>query len=292
LIPQSAGSVHRLARLEREYVQVHSARWGIGRFLFSFSSYAGVAKVAAMSIRVISIVCVLALLSFVAGAEAPAQSDARQFISWLLEDDREISGVPFPEIVEATSGKKVLPLDRSSEIDRDLLEKIGAGLDEVLRRMNATNSAAQQQRRINEVSGHFENEIQKVLNEIPGFVCEIPKNAAGRVQRSGYPDLRLADEKSRRVLYIDPKLYEEKNRNSSLRTFYFEPKRETNKILDDAHHLIVGIAHDGKKNGEHWQFLSWELVDLAHFRVRLKAEFQGSNRDLYRSEAVVRRSGD
>ncbi|HEX4665495.1 MAG TPA: hypothetical protein VH207_02755 [Chthoniobacterales bacterium] len=33
------------------------------------------------------------------------------------------------------------------------------------------------------------------------------------------------------------------------------------------------------------------LVDLAHFHVKLKAEFQGSNRDLYRPEAIVATSG-
>jgi len=28
-------------------------------------------------------------------------------------------------------------------------------------------------------------------------------------------------------------------------------------------------------------------VDLVHFKVRLKAEFQGSNRDIYKPEAIV-----
>jgi hypothetical protein len=31
----------------------------------------------------------------------------------------------------------------------------------------------------------------------------------------------------------------------------------------------------------------WDLVDLAHFKVRLKAEFQGSNRDICRVEAIL-----
>ncbi len=34
-------------------------------------------------------------------------------------------------------------------------------------------------------------------------------------------------------------------------------------------------------------FLHWELIDLSRFRVRLKAEFEGSNADMYRPEAVV-----
>ena len=31
----------------------------------------------------------------------------------------------------------------------------------------------------------------------------------------------------------------------------------------------------------------WDLVDLSQFKVKLKAEFQGSNRDMYRPEATV-----
>jgi len=29
------------------------------------------------------------------------------------------------------------------------------------------------------------------------------------------------------------------------------------------------------------------MVDLAQFKVKLKAEFQGSNRDMYQPEAIV-----
>jgi len=36
-----------------------------------------------------------------------------------------------------------------------------------------------------------------------------------------------------------------------------------------------------------WNFIRWDLVDLSQFKVKLKAEFQGSNRDMYRPEAIV-----
>ena len=108
------------------------------------------------------------------------------------------------------------------------------------------------------------------------------------LSRQDYPDLRILDKASGRVLYLDPKLFERGSRASSLRTFYFEPKRETNKILNDAHHLIVGFEHDGEAGA--WTFLGWELVDLANFRVKLKAEFQAANRDLYKPDAVLLRS--
>ena len=88
------------------------------------------------------------------------------------------------------------------------------------------------------------------------------------------------------VFYLDPKLYAAGSRDSSFRTFYFEPKVATNKVREDAVHFIAGFEHDVRKDG-HWQFTRWDLVDLSHFRVKLKAEFQGSNRDMYRPEAIV-----
>jgi hypothetical protein len=36
-----------------------------------------------------------------------------------------------------------------------------------------------------------------------------------------------------------------------------------------------------------WKFTRWDLVDLSRFTVKLKAEFQGSNHDMYRPEAIV-----
>jgi len=103
---------------------------------------------------------------------------------------------------------------------------------------------------------------------------------------SGYPDLRLVETASNRVSYLDPKLYAAGSRDSSFRTFYFEPKITTNKVRDDAVHLLVGFEHAPKTAG-HWTFTRWDLVDLAHFKVRLKAEFQGSNRDIYRPDATL-----
>ena len=51
------------------------------------------------------------------------------------------------------------------------------------------------------------------------------------------------------------------------------------KITDDAVHLLAGIEHDGKDGL--WTFTGWRLVDLSKLRVRLKAEFQASNAELY-----------
>jgi len=183
----------------------------------------------------------------------------------------------------------VLPVDRKDADTARILKTIGTALDTVLAEMNSTGSPAKKQKRVNEMSKFFEDAIMAALRGIEGFECTVPKTAAGRSQRSGYPDLRLVDKATGRVFYLDPKLYAKGSRHSSLRTFYFTPKRETNKVNDDAHHLIVGIEHE--KTGADVSFTRWELIDLSSFRVRLKAEFEGSNADMYREDAVVAGSG-
>src|SRR5205814_10056610 len=137
--------------------------------------------------------------------------------------------------------------------------------DEVVRRMNEPDAVIQSAARINEASSHFEDMLREILDKAPGLSCDFPKTAQEKVQRSGYPDLRLVDNATQRVYYLDPKLYAVGSRDSSFRTFYFEPKVETNKVRDDAAHLMLGFAHEELKAG-YWKFTRWDIVDLAHFK--------------------------
>jgi len=106
---------------------------------------------------------------------------------------------------------------------------------------------------------------------------------------SGFAHHRL---ETKRVFYLDPKLYAAGSRDSSFGTFYFEPKKSTNKARIDAVHFVVGFEHApretgaGSPNGP-WKFIRWDLVDLSRFTVKLKAEFQASNREMYRPEAIA-----
>ena len=209
-----------------------------------------------------------------------------QLIPWLLNEDRQLRGIPFSEVIFDTTGKRVLAFNRQDETDQRVAKQISAACDETLKRLNAPDSVIQNVGRINEVSSHFEDALRDLLNTTPGLSCDFPHTAQNRVLRSGYPDLRIVDLASKRVFYLDPKLYVKGSRDSTFRTFYFEPKIATNKVRDDAVHFIAGIEHEPRKDGR-WNFTRWDLVDLAQFKLKLKAEFQGSNRDMYRPEAIV-----
>jgi hypothetical protein len=237
---------------------------------------------------------ILLLSRVVLAADATARAAASpvdQLIPWLLREDSDLRGIPFSEVIFDATGKKVIPTDPKNETDQRVIKSISGVLDEVVRQLNEPKSVIQGIPRINEVSSHFEDKTCELLDAVPGFSCDFPRTERGSVQRSGYPDLRLVDIKTKRVFYLDPKLYATGSRESSFRTFYFEPKEATNKVRDDAVHFIIGFEHENGKVGE-WKFTRWDLVDLGHFRVRLKAEFQGSNHDMYRPEAVVATSAD
>ena len=209
-----------------------------------------------------------------------------QLIPWLLNEDRQLRGIPFSEVIFDTTGKRVFTFNRQDETDQRVAKQISAACDETLKRLNAADSVIQNVGRINEVSSHFEDALRDLLNTTRGLSCDFPHTTADRVLRSGYPDLRIVDLASKRVFYLDPKLYVKGSRDSTFRTFYFEPKIATNKVRDDAVHFIAGIEHEPRKDGR-WNFTRWDLVDLAQFKLKLKAEFQGSNRDMYRPEAIV-----
>lgn len=236
-----------------------------------------------MTLRLLAL-CSLACLAKVQAQDAAPEPS--NFIPWLLQGKEDLQQIPFSEVIFHATGKKVIAIDPQNETDQRILKQIATVLDQVLERMSAPDSPVQNVARINEVSGPFENMIRELLSASPGVSCDFPKTQADRVQRSGYPDLRLVDTATQRVYYLDPKLYAAKSRQSSFRTFYFEPKIATNKVRDDAVHLILGFEHEERDAG-HWNFTRWNVVDLARFKVKLKAEFQGSNRDMYRPDAIV-----
>ena len=132
------------------------------------------------------------------------QSVAATFVPWLLQEKEELHQLPLSEVILYATGRKMIALDSQDETDQRVLQQLGTVLDEVIKRINAPDNPIQSVARINEVSSSFENLIRELLNASPGLACDFPKTAEGRVQRSGYPDLRLVESASKRIYYLDP----------------------------------------------------------------------------------------
>jgi hypothetical protein len=204
----------------------------------------------------------LALCPSIASAEHypdPSTEPSRpvgQLIPWLLDEKHEVREIDFQEVIFAATGKQIQSMDLQSEVNQRVIKQFSGVLDEAMKRMNAPESPMQNVARINEVSSHVEDLLRELLNAVPGLSCDFPHTAQEHVQRSGYPDLRIVDLASQRVFFLDPKLYAADSRDSSFRTFYFEPKITTNKVRDDAAHLLVGFEHT-PRTASRWNVTRW-----------------------------------
>ena len=232
-------------------------------------------------------------------AEEPGKqkSSTHDLIRHLLDQDLGTRTFPFPDVVRASCGKNVIPVDLENPAHQLILDAIAAAADHAITALssssspNSPSSPLRKLRRINEASHFFENHLRQQIHAQDSLSCTIPTNSKGNQQRTGYPDLIISHTASDGTIthaYLDPKLFEQKSQASSLRTFYFEPRTHTNKIQHHAMHLLLGISHDG--NDGDWTFTSWKLCDLSKFNVRLRAEFQSSNRDIYRPHIIIRTS--
>ncbi|HEX4665494.1 MAG TPA: hypothetical protein VH207_02750 [Chthoniobacterales bacterium] len=162
-------------------------------------------------------------------AKEPATPAAKPpvdtLIPWLPREDVQLRGVPFAQVILDTTGRKVIALDPQNATDQRVVQQISGVLDEVVRRLNEPGSVIQSVPRINEVSSHFEELLRELLNAASGLSCDFPRTADGHVQRAGYPDLRIVDQETKRVYYLDPKLYAAGSRESSFPHFLLRAEK-------------------------------------------------------------------
>ena len=156
--------------------------------------------------RFIYWVATTALASAALAQRSPAPKEpVDQLIPWLLDEDQQLRGVPLSEVILDTTGKKVLPFDANNPVDQRVAKAISAACNETMKRLNAPGSAIQNIDRINEVSSHFEDTLRELLNAAPGLRCDFPLTAEGKIQRSGYPDLRIVRSGEQARLLFGPK---------------------------------------------------------------------------------------
>jgi hypothetical protein len=75
----------------------------------------------------------------------------------LLRENGELREIPFSKVISDATGKRVLAIDPKNEADQRVVKCISDLLNEVMKRMNASDSPRQNVARINEASSHFES---------------------------------------------------------------------------------------------------------------------------------------
>jgi len=210
----------------------------------------------------------------------------QQIIRGILE---AFHGVSFPVVVESTTGRRVLPVDRSSEtalIDDIML--IARTLAQDYSDIHITRATYEEvydhppdSFRPNEVSGVVERLLPRYENtEGLATVSSIVM-----LHRGGYPDAYLVEESGRKS-FLEIKVTTRPNKASPRDFFFTGGKESIRKIDSDGYHLLLGFHIRKITNADEFVIIGWKLVDLAKLEVNLKAEFNATNPDIY-SEACI-----
>jgi hypothetical protein len=199
---------------------------------------------------------------------------------------KPLRDVPFTVAMRAVSGHSVIPFNKKDSKDQRLLKdlveaaRIAAG--------NA-NAAGIVSARANEVGNKMEPYVTKALNQV-GLNARKPQTAEGKAKATGYPDILVTD-KSDRPNYLDCKTYNEKNYQTTQRSFYFSPAPKPGdfKVRHDARHFVFSFKIERGKRNDRNVFIpvEWKIFTIENLIGQIKHEFNASNRQMYRSEALL-----
>jgi hypothetical protein len=175
---------------------------------------------------------------------------------------KKVRRVPFAYIIKMTTGCEVNPI---KEEDGDVVEEIYSMAEAVVEESKDEDFSSL---RPNEISNRLEDKLRVKLGGV------IPEN-----KFAGYPNILI--ERKGKSYYVEAKLAEEQQLNSSFRTFYYEPV-ELAKVTRDACHIIVSFIHKNRV------VTGFKIVDASKINVNLKSEFNANNVELYKHEAVLK----
>jgi len=199
---------------------------------------------------------------------------------------KPLKNIPFKIAMKAVSGCKVIPFNKDDPQDQELLER----LIEVAK--IATKNANDKgifTRRPNEVGNHIEPFVIDALNKL-GLKADRPKTKEGKGKAVGYPDIFVEDEYGR-PNYIECKTYNERNYQTTQRSFYFSPSERPMdfKVIHDARHIIVSFKiEQGEINGKRaFVPVYWKIFSIDNLMGQIKHEFNSSNKQMYTKEALL-----
>src|SRR5438132_11079277 len=107
-------------------------RWAFARSL---------SRVCGVGMTVIALSNVNAQTATVPSSTEKTAVDA--LIPWLLQEDAQLRGIPFSEVIFDATGKRVLAFNPKNETDGRVLKQISSALDEVMAQLNMPDSAIQ-----------------------------------------------------------------------------------------------------------------------------------------------------
>lgn len=217
--------------------------------------------------------------------ESDAGGDLQSYIAALRSGPGRIR---FADAIHAISGCDVVPLDPSLAEDKALLEAIATAANQAMR--SAYHDGVYRARP-NEVGNDMEAYLKTALIDC-GLQAGTPTTQAGIRAAMGYPDIEVI-QRAHRYTYLEVKTYSADTEGSGQRTFYMSPpaSQETCKVAHEARHLAVSFRIERQERDGRTAFVpvAWAVWDLHDMAVGIKYEFNASNPEIYRDEALLAR---
>lgn len=203
-----------------------------------------------------------------------------QTISKFLEP---MKGIPFSVAIKALTGCDVLAFDSSLNENKKLLEQLSKAAQFAGKKAYQKGIFTD---RPNEAGNRIEPFVVEALKSV-GLKADKPVSKSGKKKVAGYPDIQIEDQNGR-IVYLDCKTYNTKTKDQSFRTFYFSPSEDP-KITRDAFHLLMSFELETEEREGKTVFvpISWQIYTLDKLLVQIKHEFNASNKDLYKEEALL-----
>ncbi|MBU4331642.1 hypothetical protein KKD19_01305 [Patescibacteria group bacterium] len=203
---------------------------------------------------------------------------------------KPLKNIPFKIAIKAISGCKVIPFNKGDSKDQQLLKDLIKATKVATKNANQMGIFAS---RANEVGNHIEPFMIGALNKV-GLKADRPRTKESKKKAVGYPDIFIED-KDGRPNYIECKTYNEKNYQTTQRSFYFSPaERSTDfKIIYDARHIIVSFKIEPVKRGGKNAFVPvyWKIFSPDNLIGQIKHEFNSTNKQMYTKEALLAEGG-
>ena len=200
-----------------------------------------------------------------------------------------IKGIPLKLVLEAISGKKVIPFDKADKRHQRLLDKLKKAAQLSCQNINAAGGIMSA--RVNEVGNKVETPIKEALQQIGFKDADVPLNKKGVKQATGYPDLGFSF--GDLYVYVECKTFNKKTVGTTQRSFYLSPT-EGFKVTKDAIHIVISLEIEWEKNItiEKQNFSvylakAWKVVQIENIDVDVKREFNSDNKRMYSSENIL-----
>jgi hypothetical protein len=191
---------------------------------------------------------------------------------------KPLKGLSMKIVIEGLSGNKVIPFNRNSPHDLEVLENLKIIAENV---KDSIGKNPIESKRVNEVGNKIEPIVKKELNKI-GFKAETPSGKS-----TGYPDIEFIDNHGR-LHYLECKTYNIKNIDTTQRSFYLSPS-ENFKVKQDAIHF--GISFEVKNIGKNEYVVNnWKILDFSELELDVKYEFNSNNRKMYQQNLILAES--